>query len=74
MAKAKGNRNDSRPSGKAAKKRPKVWDAEKRRLVTKQQYCPLAQWQSRELLTLRLLVRIQQGQLMVPFAPLQGMG
>lgn len=34
MAKAKGNRNDNRPSGKASKKRPKVWDATKRRLVT----------------------------------------
>jgi len=34
-AKTKGNRNDSRPNGKASKKRPKVWDAEKRRLVTK---------------------------------------
>lgn len=34
MAKAKGSRNDNRPNGKASKKRPKVWDAEKRRLVT----------------------------------------
>jgi len=35
MAKAKGNRNDSRPNGKASKKYPKIWDAIKRRLVTK---------------------------------------
>jgi hypothetical protein len=35
MAKVKGNRNDSRSNGKAAKKRPKVWDPEKRRLITK---------------------------------------
>jgi hypothetical protein len=34
MAKVKGNRNDNRPNGKASKKRPKVWDANKRRLVT----------------------------------------
>jgi len=33
MAKTKGNRNDNRSNGKASKKRPKVWDAEKRRLV-----------------------------------------
>jgi hypothetical protein len=33
MAKAKGNRNDNRPNGKAFKKRPKVWDPVKRRLV-----------------------------------------
>jgi hypothetical protein len=33
MAKPKGNRNDSRPNGKAAKKHPKVFDAIKRRLV-----------------------------------------
>jgi hypothetical protein len=30
---AKGNRNDNRPNGKASKKRPKVWDPVKRRLV-----------------------------------------
>lgn len=35
MAKAKGTRNDARPNGKAAKKRPKFWDAVKRRLTTK---------------------------------------
>lgn len=32
--KVKGNRNDNRANGKASKKRPKVWDATKRRLVT----------------------------------------
>jgi hypothetical protein len=42
MAKGKGgapapvkNSGDGRQNGKAVKKRPKVWDAEKRRLVTK---------------------------------------
>ena len=35
MAKAKGNRNDNRPNGKASKKRPKIWDAIKRRLINK---------------------------------------
>jgi hypothetical protein len=35
MAKPKGARNDSRTNGKASKKRPKVFDAIKRRLVTK---------------------------------------
>lgn len=44
MAKGKGGKpapvvtkrtGDDRPNGKATKKRPKVWDAEKRRLVTK---------------------------------------
>jgi hypothetical protein len=35
MAKPKGARNDSRTNGKASKKRPKVWDKEKRRLVVK---------------------------------------
>jgi hypothetical protein len=34
-AKVKGNRNAERQNGKASKKRPKIWDAEKRRLVTK---------------------------------------
>lgn len=34
-AKAKGSKNDDRKNGKASKKRPKVWDAIKRRLVTK---------------------------------------
>jgi hypothetical protein len=33
MAKAKGNRNDNRPNGKASKKSPKVFDAIKRKLV-----------------------------------------
>ncbi len=33
--KAKGERNSSRQNGKANKKRPKVFDATKRRLVTK---------------------------------------
>lgn len=33
MAKAKGNTNDSRNNGKASKKRPKVFDTNKRRLV-----------------------------------------
>jgi hypothetical protein len=35
MPKVKGNRNDDRPNGKAAKKHPKVFDAVKRRLVNK---------------------------------------
>jgi hypothetical protein len=35
MAKAKGNRNDNRPNGKAAKKHPKIFDAVKRRLINK---------------------------------------
>ena len=35
MAKAKGNRNDNRPNGKASKKAPKIFDPEKRRLVVK---------------------------------------
>ena len=35
MAKVKGNRNDNRPNGKAEKKRPKIFDAIKRRLVNK---------------------------------------
>jgi hypothetical protein len=35
MPKTKGSRNDDRPSGKAAKKRPKIFDAIKRRLVNK---------------------------------------
>jgi len=44
MAKGKGGKpapvvtkrsGDDRPNGKAKKQRPKVWDAEKRRLVTK---------------------------------------
>jgi hypothetical protein len=34
MPKVKGNRNDNRPNGKAAKKRPKIFDPAKRRLVT----------------------------------------
>jgi hypothetical protein len=34
MPKVKGNRNDNRPNGKASKKRPKVFDPTKRRLVT----------------------------------------
>jgi hypothetical protein len=33
-AKSKGARNDKRNCGKASKKRPKVFDAVKRRLVT----------------------------------------
>lgn len=33
--KTRGDRNDNRPSGKAAKKTPKVFDPVKRRLVTK---------------------------------------
>lgn len=33
MAKPKGNRNDSRPNGKASKKHPKMWDPTKRKLV-----------------------------------------
>jgi hypothetical protein len=35
MAKTKGARNDNRPNGKAGKKRPKIFDAIKRRLVNK---------------------------------------
>lgn len=35
MAKSKGNRNDNRTNGKASKKSPKVWDAVKRRLISK---------------------------------------
>jgi hypothetical protein len=35
MAKSKGSRNDNRPNGKAAKKRPKIFDAIKRRLINK---------------------------------------
>jgi hypothetical protein len=35
MAKTKGNRNDNRPNGKAAKKHPKIFDAIKRRLINK---------------------------------------
>jgi hypothetical protein len=35
MAKTKGSRNDNRPNGKADKKRPKIFDAIKRRLVVK---------------------------------------
>lgn len=35
MAKTKGARNDNRPNGKAEKKRPKVFDEIKRRLVNK---------------------------------------
>lgn len=31
--KTKGNRNDNRPNGKASKKRPKMFDPAKRRLV-----------------------------------------
>jgi hypothetical protein len=37
MAKAKGATNDKRQNGKASKKRPKVFDAIKRRLVNKEQ-------------------------------------
>lgn len=33
-AKTKGARNTDRQNGKASKKRPKVWDATKRRLVS----------------------------------------
>lgn len=33
-AKTKGNRNAERKNGKASKKRPKTFDATKRRLVT----------------------------------------
>jgi len=36
MAKAKGARNDKRNNGKASKKRPKVFDKNKRKLVTKE--------------------------------------
>jgi hypothetical protein len=32
---AKKSDNDNRPNGKANKKRPKIWDAIKRRLTTK---------------------------------------
>jgi hypothetical protein len=35
MAKAKGNRNDNRPNGKADKKRPMIFDPNKRKLVVK---------------------------------------
>lgn len=35
MAKSKGNRNDNRTNGKASKKRPKIFDAIKRKLVIK---------------------------------------
>jgi hypothetical protein len=35
MAKSKGSSNDNRPNGKAAKKRPKIFDAIKRRLINK---------------------------------------
>jgi hypothetical protein len=35
MKKTKGARNDNRPNGKAEKKRPKVFDAIKRRLINK---------------------------------------
>jgi hypothetical protein len=35
LAKAKGNRNDNRTNGKAEKKRPKIFDAIKRRLIIK---------------------------------------
>jgi hypothetical protein len=35
MPKSKGSRNDNRPNGKAAKKRPKIFDAIKRRLINK---------------------------------------
>ena len=35
MNKNKGSRNDDRPNGKAAKKRPKTFDSIKRRLITK---------------------------------------
>jgi hypothetical protein len=35
MAKAKGSRNDNRSNGKAEKKRPKIFDAIKRRLIVK---------------------------------------
>jgi hypothetical protein len=34
-APVKNNSGEGRNSGKAVKKRPKVWDPEKRRLVTK---------------------------------------
>jgi hypothetical protein len=33
MPKSKGSRNDNRSNGKAAKKRPKIFDAIKRRLI-----------------------------------------
>jgi hypothetical protein len=32
-AKTKGNRNDNRPNGKASKKRPKMFDPTKRKLI-----------------------------------------
>jgi hypothetical protein len=35
MPKTKGARNDNRSNGKAEKKRPKVFDAVKRRLINK---------------------------------------
>jgi hypothetical protein len=35
MAKTKGSRNDNRPNGKSEKKRPKIFDAIKRRLINK---------------------------------------
>jgi hypothetical protein len=35
MANTKGSRNDNRSNGKAEKKRPKIFDAIKRRLVNK---------------------------------------
>jgi hypothetical protein len=35
MAKTKGARNGDRSNGKAAKKRPKIFDAIKRRLINK---------------------------------------
>lgn len=35
MAKSKSEKNENRNNGKASKKRPKVFDAVKRRLVTK---------------------------------------
>lgn len=34
MAKTKGSRNDNRPNGKSSKKRPKMFDKIKRRLVS----------------------------------------
>lgn len=33
-AKTKGARNSERQNGKASKKRPKIWDSQRRRLVT----------------------------------------
>jgi hypothetical protein len=35
MPKTKGARNDNRPNGKAEKKRPKIFDAIKRRLINR---------------------------------------